>query len=613
MSMQKPPLFRRHVRNLLVTGHRSSRLPKNEAARKCVYDALEEVMMAFGKVAKDKEAQIRILTGFAEGTDETAAAIASRYGLPLHVIAPSRPPKLAEAYCKAERIARVGKKQEGPSPDTWVAATDQTRLALADAMIIVWDGMPPQGHAGGSVRMLVEAIRQFTPVVCIDARPGSAGRVRALDPGKFNAQTLARLSADEGNVGPLHEHFEDVATDDLQSALDRLVTPFWSLDNIRELDEALQEDRIDPGKRPTCAGIVHSWFLGFLGPWKFKKRQAVTAWRGPKGFDSASGLPEGVWVWFDRLDRAATHAASKHRDQIVLIHLLSSLAVLGAVAGTIDWLALGAAYWGMHELIVLAGIGLLVWRNQHQSMTVHSAWMHFRQAAEAFRMSALLHPFLASLPALYRGVWRREDRPVALAKPYQWLVIQLLREAGPPKGKSHCLEIKCRELKAGLISLIDDQLDYHMKNHEVTHATHHHLHRLTQSVFLLVVAAVLIHLYALGVHSLEHRGFNLSEGLSHSANWIHEQGWMLLITAFFPALAAGLHGIMTKLELQRVAKSSQSMHKNLQTLKQAVEDLQPKDDPMALRALALETVITMYAEHEAWAELMQDQGLEIPG
>jgi len=260
------------------------------------------------------------------------------------------------------------------------------------------------------------------------------------------------------------------------------------------------------------------------------------------------------------------------------------------------------------------GISGIIWRNHHSPITAHAAWLHFRQAAEAIRMSAILHPLLARLDALYVGIWRpaKEGELPTVAKPYHWLVIQLLRDAGLPLGGPHSIEAKRNEILTALKSIISDQINYHQKNYHRIHTIHHRMHTLTQSVFFLVIITILIHIFALSIHALEHSHVHLPNFTIQIAEWIHHQHWWLLITAFFPALAAGLHGIMSKLGLQQVAKSSQNMHEKLVTLNTVVDSIQNQGSLMTLRSLAIETATTMYAEHDAWVELMQDQHLEIP-
>ena len=615
MTNETTTSLHRTSRNLLVSGHGNARLPSDETTRAKIFTSLERAIKAFGTIVDGENGNLRILTGLSDGTDAQAAALAKSHGIEVHVIAPCRPGGIAATGIEPDRLALItGAIIETP-PDALIAAADEAKLSLADALIVVWDGEPSQGPCAGLVRLIIEASRRYTPVVWIDARTASAGTILGLDPSRLDAATLAMLAADDSHLGRLRSLFK-VFEVPLESDIRRLVDVFWNVKSLAPLYHTLDQEEIEPGQRPTLDGWWHTSFFGLFGPWKRKKNEAVRAWRGPQEYVSASQLPETTWYWFDRLDRAATHCANKHRDNVVLIHGFSVLAVLAAVAGAISAGAIPDAAWGIMEFAALFGIGMLVWLNLRQRrriLTSHDAWLHFRQAAEALRMGAMLHPFLATLPALHRDVWIRSKNEPELAKPYNWLVIQLLREAGTPgQDNEQGLEPRLPQLLGGLRALINDQIGYHSGAHDRYHRTHHRLHLLTLSVFGIVVITVLGHLSALAIVALEHNGTHLPEFLAEFGHWTHEQRWLLIITAVFPALAAGLHGISSKIELQRLAKSSSRMKERLEVLGQAVDRIQPDDRPMTLRAIALETTVTMYAEHDAWADLMADQGLEIP-
>ncbi len=283
----------------------------------------------------------------------------------------------------------------------------------------------------------------------------------------------------------------------------------------------------------------------------------------------------------------------------MLVELCGSLAVLGAVAGAIEWGALSLA-WGALEVLALLGIGLVVWHNRKRARNSHAAWMHFRPAAEALRLSALLHPLMASLDGIGGGWQGRPGAPTSptpqLARPYHWLVTQLLREAGAPERTLHCLEERQDEHKLALTALLDEQIAFQVGAHRKAATVHERLHGVAAAVYFAVLAAVLLHVYA------------LADGHSHLGHWVHAQRWPLLVTAFFPALAAALHGVNTKLQLPQVAHGAKATAARLRALRAAVGGCAT---PMALRALALETAATMSAEHGSWTGLMEQQYVTI--
>ena len=613
--------FERKSRNLLITGHSESRLPKEDSDKRKVFEAIENVTIAIASVSLNNfGAQLRIITGLSSGTDARAAYIAKnqKRNIPLHVIAPCPSSDYSSVKMVAERISLIHKIHINEDQSAFVAAnaaTDEAKLALADAVIVVWDGGPPRGCLGGSVRTMIEAIRLFTPIIWIHASPDEAGMVSVIDPSKLDASTLVKLEVDKSNVDRLKVLFSAVDISSLKTKLQQeVLLPFWDTVNISEKMAVLKLKDTDPQDNPTFAGFWHSNFLSLFGYGKLKySKSPVKPYRGPGSFVKACDLPPRTLEWFDKFDRVATHAANRHRDQVVVTHLLSSFAVLGAVAGAIHWLGLGNVFWGAFELLTLSVISWVIWRNHPPK---HDMWMDFRQAAEAIRMSALLHPFLASLPALHRGVWQissvktnPKTKSLNVVKSYQWIVIQLLREADAQNTANYCLEGNIDKLKNELATLIMIQIDYHKGAFERNNKASRRLHVVTIMVYFLVISTVAVHLGALGIHALAHQGRAIFAGLISAADWIHEQRWLLLVTAFFPALAAGLHGITSTLELERLAKNSKKMRERLESLNNAVNEA---EDVMYIRALAIEVATSMYAEHDAWAGLMEEQSLGIP-
>ncbi|MFM9434956.1 alpha-D-ribose 1-methylphosphonate 5-triphosphate synthase subunit PhnH [Janthinobacterium sp. CG_23.3] len=598
--------FRRLARNLLIAGHRPARLPASADRLAELEQAMDRAVRLIAGLATAGGAALRVVSGVADGADACAARVAQAQGLELHLIAACPPAQPSAALAQAARAAFILKHCAEPLPESLVAAADEAKLALADALLVVWDGEPAAGHVGGSVRLLLAALRQFTPVLWIDAGAQGGAALRLLDHGQFDAAAFAALHVEPDNVALLRALF--VALDDAapQAQLALAFGPFWRAGTLASLSLPLLDPALATAGRRNWSGLFHSGFLALFGPWPRRVApQAASTWRGPAAFERAAAWPDATWRWFDRCDRAAMRASGRHRDQIVLVELCGSLAVLGAVAGAIEWGALSLA-WGALELLALLGIGLVVWLNRKRARNSHAAWMRFRPAAEALRLSALLHPLLASLggSGIGAGGWRSRPgaplsplSPQQLAMPYHWLVTQLLREAGAPERGLHCLEALQDEHKLALTALLDEQIAFQDCAHRDAGTVHQRLHGVTAAVYFAVLATVLLHVYA------------LADGHSDLGHWLHAQRWPLLITAFFPALAAALHGINSKLQLPQVARGAQATAARLRALRAAVGACAT---PMALRTLALETAATMYAEHGSWTGLMEQQYVTMP-
>lgn len=603
--------FHRSTYNVVVTGHRNVRAMTDTGTTSAVHRALDTVMAAFTRQAMARAAALRMVTGYADGSDALAASVAQAQQLPLQIIAPCPPSVIDRCFARGQAITLMAAASDTPA-ESWVAATDDAKLALGDALVVIWDGGAPRGTSGGAVRLLIEALQRHLPVVWIDCRAGAAGTVRLLDLQALDAATLVMLGANEHAIGR-HQHlFRDIGAAPLDAALAALLAPFWGIPaNVQALLEQLARPTIDPGEQTSLAGFVHSSFLSLCsGAIKVITYGKIDSYSEPELVGMA-GSPAAMWPWFARFDRAATLAGYWHRDQIVAIHLFSSFAVLGAVAGAITTLSWGTVFWALFELLMVLGIGAILWKDKRAPK--QQAWLQFRQAAEALRLSALVHPMLGSLSALHRVAWVTDEAgQLQPAKPYYWLVVQVLREASYPSGRSDSVEQRGPDLRARLDKVIKGQVNYHKGKHEKWHKAHESLHWFNNMLFFVVLVAIGAHLFALGMPTLEHHVAGVPAWLGHAGHWIHEQRWLLLLTAVLPALGAGLHSILTKLEIERVAINSHNMQQRLGAVRAAATLLDDGDGPIVWRGMAIEAADLMYAEHQAWAELMEIQKMGAP-
>jgi hypothetical protein len=591
---------------------RCTRLPEDAVHAERVFAALDAIIRAFQQAALQHCAQLRLITGVADGFDAKSAEIARKYGCAWHVVAPAWPDEAADRAVQPDRVALIMKIPGEIAPEAMAAAADEAKLGLADAMVVFCDGAPLRNYSTERDGILMEALRRHMPIVWIEVSEEGGGAAWVLRPQALDELELTTLGKDAEQVLRVGSFFSQVEVGELAADVAELIAIYWSVDTTVAIDEMLRRSYGDPGQRATWHGMVYTAFLWQFGDWSVRTISPVQAQRGPPALVRASQLPADTWEWFDRIDRAATYAAYCHRDQVVVVNLGSSLAVFAAVAGQV-WLGL-PPFWAMLELALLVLIAGLVYRNHHTRMTNHDRWLHFRQSTEALRVSALLHPLLASLPLLHRGVWKydaTETQQPVLGKPFHWLVIQLLRDAGiPGQGCPHCIETQFHDLVNSLDALIGDQEAYHQRSSSRYQETHHRLHSTIVVAFWIVVVAVGFHL-CVEFGLVPDQILNRIDAVLRTHDKLDHLVWPLLLTAFLPALVAAMHGIAAKAELQRLAKNSDRMRQRLQVLRRSIEGVRRRRDPMALRALAIETAVTMYAEHDAWAELMSDQPLEL--
>jgi hypothetical protein len=613
MDKDSSPPFRRRARNVWVMTQHCTRLPEDAVQAKRVCAALDEAIRAFQQVTLQHGAQLRLITGVAEGIDAKAAEIARKYGCAWHVVTPDWPGAADGRAAQPDGVALIMEKPGEFAPAAAAEAADEAKLGFADAVVVVCDGAPLRNYSAERDGILVEALCRHTPIVWIEVSEDGAGAAWILRPQALDELAVTTLAKDPEQVRRVGSFFSRVELNELAAGVTELLAIHWNVDTTVAIDAMLRSGYGDPGRTATLHGWFYTAFLWFFGNWSVKTLSPVQAQRGPPALVRASQFPADTWEWFDRIDRASTYAAYSHRDQVVLVNLVSSLAVLAAVAGQV-WIDGGAGLSAL-ELGLLGVIYCVVRQNRRRPVTNHDRWLHFRQSAEALRLSALLHPLLASLPLLHRGVWKYDAtqtmQPV-LGKPFHWLVIQLLRDAGiPGQGRPHCIETQFHGLLESLDALIGDQETYHERSTNRYEQTHRRLRSIIVKLFGCVVVAVGFHL-CVELDWMPVRVLRAIGAVSGPHDEVHHHlHWPLLLTAFLPALGAAMHGIASKAELQRLAKNSERMRQRLSMLRRSIEGVRRRADPMGLRALALETAVTMYAEHDAWAELMSDQPLEL--
>jgi hypothetical protein len=163
------------------------------------------------------------------------------------------------------------------------------------------------------------------------------------------------------------------------------------------------------------------------------------------------------------------------------------------------------------------------------------------------------------------------------------------------------------DLRAHLDGFLNGQINYHEDNAYKCEKTHHRLHSITHWVFFLALLVVVLHVGEFSIEWLWHEQHN---ALTDFAHLLASQHWSLLVTAFFPALAAALHGIMSTLELKRMANGSEKMSVQLEQIRYSLE--KSPDHPMILRAHALLTAQSVFAEHANWSDIMAAQNLDFP-
>jgi hypothetical protein len=284
---------------------------------------------------------------------------------------------------------------------------------------------------------------------------------------------------------------------------------------------------------------------------------------------------------FNALDLSALHGSFLHRDTIWLAYLASAAAVFVAVFGSLHLWPFGApgsVGWTALEAVILVGIlliFLLQWRSELQDH-----WTSCRFAAEQLRVARLCLPLLV-VPWALRGT----DMPQPDAFTARALneVKRAVRDQGLPRLRPETGESVAESIR-WLRLIITDQAGYHERNVERLERTDRNLHSLASVSFLFALGAVAGHL----------------DGA--------DAGWLLVFTAAFPAFAAAVHGVKTRLGIvHRIALSRQTQAR-LRSIDASLQRIDPVPRERAwadLRRLALDASDAMGTENASWHSLVR--------
>jgi hypothetical protein len=295
----------------------------------------------------------------------------------------------------------------------------------------------------------------------------------------------------------------------------------------------------------------------------------------------------------ERFDRVAIDFGHRYRSGFWAIYLLSALAVLCAVVP----LALGwdseahamhpfAGVWAAAELGVIVAVSLIYWRGHRRDW--QGQWLSARTTAELTAYLPLLAPLIdfSAQPAEQNWYLRAFDPGPQL------------RDAGEVTALCRQAEPLARSLSAGAWSearfvqsyaawaayILQRQRRYHKAVAFRHHALLHRVHRINSALFALTALGASAHLF---VHSL----------------------WLTLLTTFFPALGASLHGALAQSESYRLGGASERLAADLQEHVGRIEAA--GSDAGALRQCVLGAIARIIEEHQDWHMLVRPHGLPL--
>lgn len=526
----------------------------------------------------------QLITGYREGIEQLSIDLAQQYHHKIQLLLCRKFGQLSklvehESRINVDRIVSLGRGTNElnlePSP---LVIRDNLMLDYADMLFIAWQHDEDSAESQAGFELISQAAQSLKPVIWLDA----AGQLHWLKLNHLDNANLLILKA-ENHPERLISYFEPFS-DLAHTPFEQTIKQLFLLDTSSA--KLTIERLINQQPRQTPKVNSQSWW--------YQLKQRYDHYKNPQKIETAQQAIKSQSLLNDAFyfhNNQAEEAADSYRFNVWMLYGFAALAVILAVSAEV-WQLHWLAYF---ELIVIATIIYRVyWARKNQ---LHENWMRHRFIAEQLRYCVMGYPLLV-LPEPFRAPqWQIKNNQLTLKSEEIWLIQRYIIASGIPcgEGKIYTPPYHNHALIKHMQQVIDNQKTYHQRHHHQKHLGHHRLHRLTEIFFVLTFIAVSIHLF---VHDI----------------------WLLLFTAALPAVAASLHGILTKLEMQRIASQSAQLYQQLsesdEAFKRFIKQTQEGDDDwhqwLTLHALANASEKTMSDNINQWQHLIQKQSIDIP-
>jgi hypothetical protein len=319
----------------------------------------------------------------------------------------------------------------------------------------------------------------------------------------------------------------------------------------------------------------------------------------PRAPEALSPLIEAIAGAHRRFDELALHYGNRYRSGFWAIYLLSAIAVLFAVMPlALGWDSKGhllhpyAGLWAVGEVMVIGTVSAIYWLGHRRDW--QTQWLRARTTAELSWYLPMLAPLLDfDAPAAdanwYLRVFdpgqhlRGADDVAKLCAENEPLARQLLATAWshPEFTASYA---------RWTIDILEGQRHYHYRIAHRQHALRHRVHNVNSALFGLTAIGALLHLV---VHTL----------------------WLSLVTTFFPALGASLHGALAQSEAYRLGTTSERLVAELQgaidRIRSTLDENGAMTDVKTLKAAIEAAIALILEEHQDWHLLVRPHNLPL--
>jgi hypothetical protein len=312
-----------------------------------------------------------------------------------------------------------------------------------------------------------------------------------------------------------------------------------------------------------------------------------------------TALVEAVEPEHRKFNQRALHFGHRYRSGFWAIYLLSAIAVLCAVLP----LALGwdsprhafhsyAGVWAVCEVIIIGVVSAIYGLGHRRDW--QGQWLRARTTAELAWYLPMLGPLLDFASRDAEANWY-----VRAFDPGQHLrtaddVSILCARIEPLAGKLLAGAWSDSAFVTGYVQwtldILERQRRYHCRVAAKQHALLHRVHSVNGYLFGLTALGALLHLV---IHTL----------------------WLSLITTFFPALGASLHGALAQSEAYRLGSTSERLARELGSaighIQTTMTGMAATGDPVVLKASIEAAIALILEEHQDWNLLVRPHHLPL--
>lgn len=297
-------------------------------------------------------------------------------------------------------------------------------------------------------------------------------------------------------------------------------------------------------------------------------------------------------------NQRALRYGRRYRSGFWAIYLLSAIAVLFAVLP----LALGwdstshrhphAVFYALGEVLVIGTVSTIYWLGHRKDWQEH--WLKARTTAELTWYLPVVAPLLDhTVPSQEPNWYPRLFDPgqqVHAADEVARLCAQsepLARSALSCAWSDPAFVTAYTEWTSGIL---EQQVSYHRGVAVKQHSLLERVHRVNSWLFGLTALGAVTHLM---IHTL----------------------WLTLVTTFFPALGASLHGAIAQSEAYRLGHTSSRLTVELKaaidSIRIALEEFHGTGDATALKQAVTAAIGIILEEHQDWHLLVRPHHLPL--